>query len=191
METPSPAPETTPGSGTLKAILPVSVRPWQLLAAVALVLILVAARYAMRPRDYPTALADGNYRAAEQLLLKQAETGDLAAQNALANLYYLGLGIDRDYAKAAHWYLKAALAGYTDAQINISHLYRLGQGVPRDKMRALGWLTVARKGNNERAEGHIKWQAVRLQMSLAQREFVHKHYSTVEGLDPANAPPER
>lgn len=191
MAMPSQARETTFGAGTLKAISPARVRPWQLVAVVGLLIAAVVAWVATRPRDYAMALATGNYHAAERLLLEKAEAGDLTAQNALGNLYYLGLGIDRDYAKAAHWYLKAALAGHTNSQINISHLYRLGQGVPRDKLRALGWLTVARKGQNERAEGHIKWQSVRLQMSLAQREFVHKHYSTVEGLDPANPPAER
>ena len=191
MGKPDPTREETSEPGTLKTKLSVPIRPWKLLAVIAVVLAAIVTWFAMQPQDYPTALADGNYHVAERLLLEQAEVGDLTAQNALGNLYYLGLGIDRDYAKAAYWYLKAALAGHTDSQINISHLYRLGLGVPRDKMRALGWLTVARKGNNERAEGHIKWQSVRLQMSLAQREFVHKHYSTVEGLDPANAPPER
>lgn len=165
------------------------IRRWQLLAVAAIALAAIGYWQANQPRDYRTALANGYYRTAEKLALREAEAGDLNAQNALGNLYYLGLGVERDYSRAAHWYLKAALAGNTNSQINISHLYRLGQGVPRDKLRALGWLSVARRGKNERAEGHIKWQSVRLQMSLSQLEFVHKHYNTAESLDPAHPPP--
>ena len=165
-----------------------SVRPWHLAALVGLVVVALGLRAWMQPKDYQTALLKGHYKTAERLLLPKAEAGDLDAQNALGNLYYVGLGPKQDFSKAAKWYLKAALAGNGNAMINISHLYRQGLGVPDDKMRALGWLTHARSGAYEAAEKQIKWHSVRLQLSISQLMYVREAYPTVRSLDPDYKP---
>ena len=160
------------------------IRPWHLITVAGMVVLALAVRAWMQSADYRSALLNGQYRTAERLLLPKAEAGDLVAQNALGNLYYLGLGLERDYRAAAKWYLKAALAGNGNAQINISHLYRQGLGVPVDRLRSLGWLTHARSGSYEAAEKHIKWHSVRLQLSISQLMYVRDTYPTVRSLDP-------
>lgn len=139
-----------------------------------------------RPQDVQAAMERGRYDVARELLLPRAEAGDTEAQNALGNLYYLGLGGPTDYDRAADWYLKAALAGSTDAQINVSQLYGQGNGVPRDKMRAYAWLLHARRGGNEAAENHIKWRFGRSQLTIYQLEMIKERYAEVKALDPAN-----
>jgi hypothetical protein len=169
-----------------------SIRPWHL-AALAGIIIVVAfgVRAWMQPKDYQTALLNGQFHAAERLLLPKAEAGDMNAQNSLGNLYYLGLGPKQDFSKASKWYLKAALAGNGNAMINISHLYRRGLGVPRDNLRALAWLTHARSANYEASEKQIKWHSVRLQMSISQLMYVRETYKTVRSLDPDIKPDAR
>jgi len=168
-----------------------SVRPWHVAVLAALVVAALGFRIWMQPKDYQTALLKGHYGTAERLLLPIAEAGDMNAQNALGNLYYVGLGRKQDFDRAAKWYLKAALAGNGNAMINISHLYRRGLGVPKDNLRALAWLTHARSANYEASEKQIKWHSVRLQMSISQLMYVRETYKTVRSLDPDYRPDDR
>ena len=102
------------------------------------VLSAAAAAITLRPAgDVRTALLSGDYRGAHDLLLTAAQSGEAPAQNALANLYLLGLGVRADHRKAAEWYLQAALSRNVAAQVNLGHLYTQGRGVPRDPLRGL------------------------------------------------------
>ena len=118
------------------------------------------------------------------MLAVAAENGDAGAQNALGNLYYLGLGVARNDELATQWYLKAALQANSDAQINIARHYRLGLGLPRDDVRAYAWLAQARSNQNENAEKHMKLLAggQQLHPHLVQRS--RELYPKLESLRP-------
>jgi len=111
----------------------------------------------LHQRDARENLADGHYSIAFNHYLSSAKTGDSVAQNTLANLYMLGLGVPQSRSLAAHWYLKAALKGYGPAQINLGQLYWNGLGVPRHVEHAVGWFYLAKMGGNERAEEFLNY----------------------------------
>jgi len=136
------------------------------------------------PATANAALKSGHYLAASEMLTIAAEKGDPAAQNALGNLYYLGLGVARNDKLASQWYLKAALQAHSDAQINIARHYRLGLGLPRDDVRAYAWLAQARSNQNENAERHMKLLAggQQLHPHLVQRS--RELYPRLEALRP-------
>ena len=73
--------------------------------------------------DVRTAVLAGDYGTASALLGAAADAGNPTAQNALANLYLLGLGVPVDHRKAARLYLQAALNESAAAQVNLGHLY--------------------------------------------------------------------
>lgn len=159
---------------------------WALgLAAVAAVMaLLIGKDHFSQTDDYRAAMLGGDYSTAETLLRPLAEAGDVAAQNSLGNIYYLGLIPERRYEDAAEMYLKAALNGNTDAQVNLSQLYQYGLGVPLDYFRAYAWLTHARRLHHEGAENLIRWAPSRLKLTVAQMQFVRKKYKTLASLDP-------
>ena len=74
--------------------------------------------------------------------LSSARAGDINSQYHLAELYYLGQGVQRNYHRAFDWYLRAALQGHTEAQYNVAHMYHHGEGVARDPVRALAWYEI-------------------------------------------------
>ena len=157
-----------------------------LLAVVCAVLVASYAGYSAlnAPATANAALTTGHYLAASEMLTVEAEKGDPAAQNALGNLYYLGLGVARNDKLASQWYLKAALQAHSDAQINIARHYRLGLGLPRDDVRAYAWLAQARSNQNENAERHMKLLAggQQLHPHLVQRS--RELYPRLEALRP-------
>ena len=65
-------------------------------------------------------------------LRKRARAGDLAAQNALGNMY-----LNRTYdekknkKKAMKWFKKAAKKGHDKAQYNLGRAYEYGWGVKK------------------------------------------------------------
>ena len=136
------------------------------------------------PATANAALRSGYYQAASEMLIAEADKGNPAAQNALGNLYYLGLGVARNDKLASQWYLKAALQAHSDAQINVARHYRLGLGLPRDDVRAYAWLAQARSNQNENAERHMKLLAggQQLHPHLVQRS--RELYPRLEALRP-------
>ena len=137
-----------------------------------------------KPSTAAAALASGHYLAASRMLEVAAEQGDPGAQNALGNLYYLGLGVERNQTLASRWYLKSAFQSNSDAQINLARQYRLGYGLPHDELRAYAWLALARSNQNENAERHMKLLAggQRLHPHLIQR--ARELYPKLESLRP-------
>ena len=108
-------------------------------------------------RTVEEALAHDDYRTAYRLLVSRAKEGDVAAQNRLGVMHYLGLGTPVNHRRAAHWFKRAALAGDGDAQRNLGSLFRQGLGVPRDDLRAFGWYDAARRHGNPRAQDYMQW----------------------------------
>ena len=145
-------------------------------------LTLAAAGFALYPGDAQEALDRGYYGLARAYLEKTAEAGEAPAQNALANLYYLGLGGKKDQARAAQWYLKAAAQDHSPAHVNIARMYRLGLGVKQDVIRSYGWLLYARANGNEKAE--IWMRAVVSGVSIAPNQAIYarEHYRTLDAL---------
>ncbi|MGI9412723.1 MAG: tetratricopeptide repeat protein [Hyphomicrobiales bacterium] len=137
-----------------------------------------------KPATAEAALHSGHYWAASKMLSAKAEQGDARAQNALANLYYLGLGVEQSHTLASRWYLKAALQANSDAQINVARQYRLGHGLPRDELRAYAWLVQARSNQNEIAEVHMKLLAGGMQLTPNQMQRAKVLYPKLEDLRP-------
>jgi len=111
----------------------------------------------LHQRDGRENLRDGHYEIAYDYYFSRAQTGDSEAQNTLANLYMLGLGVPQSRPLAAHWYLKAALTGHVPAQINLGQLYWNGLGVPRHVEHSVGWFYLAKMAGSEHAEAHLDY----------------------------------
>ena len=74
---------------------------------------------------------------------RQAERGDVVAQNNLGALYDSGQGVAQDYAEAAKWFRKAADQGFAVAQNNLANLFGDGKGVAQDHAVAVRWYRKA------------------------------------------------
>ena len=157
-----------------------------MLAAVCIAGAAAVTAYAMtgRPATAEAALATGHFGKARVLLTAAAEQGDAEAQNALGNLYYLGLGVERSDTQASKWYLKAALQANSDAQVNVARHYRHGHGLPRDELRAYAWLVQARGNNNEAAEVQMKLLASGMELAPNQMQRAKQLYRKLEDLRP-------
>lgn len=137
-----------------------------------------------RPGDLASALNDGYYATAREMLEDRANGGDSISQNMLGNLHYLGLGGPQDHTIAVQWYFKAAFQNNSNAQVNIARHYRLGLGIRKDPQRGIGWLQLARSNGNEIAEGHMKLQLSRLELTPNQIQKARQMYRTLESLRP-------
>lgn len=156
------------------------------IAAVAVLAALAAAAVLRPGPDARAALQSGDYQAARSALREAAARGDAWAQNALGNLYYLGLGTETDYRRALGWYWKAAAQGHAAAQTNMGHLYVQGLGVPKDLLRAFAWYLQAERGGSERAEHIVQLIANSSLVTLTpnQMQKARNLYRTVEDLRP-------
>ncbi len=134
------------------------------------------------PGDAREAMDRGYYALARGYLLERAQAGEAKAQNALANLHYLGLGGEKDHAQAVRWYLRSAAQSYTPAQVNVARMYRLGLGVKRDVIRSFGWLLHARANGNERAEVWMRAVVSGVAIPPNQVIFAREHYRTLDAL---------
>jgi len=105
--------------------------------------------------DGVTLFNAGFYEDAHDLLVVDARQGNTEAQNCLAILYYLGLGVPKNVHLAAKWFERAARRGEAAAQLNLGMLYVNGLGVAKDHERAFGWLQAAEAGGNRRARNYL------------------------------------
>lgn len=85
----------------------------------------------------------GAYGEAVKVYRIAADTGYVAAQNALGAMYQDGLGVAPDANEAVAWYRKAAEQGYAVAEDNLGTAYREGRGVAKDEAQALAWFKKA------------------------------------------------
>lgn len=82
-------------------------------------------------------------------LRKEAERGDVWAQNNLGVCYYKGAGVTKDLAEAVKWYRKAADQGLEVAQYNLGVCYDNGAGVTKDETEAIKWYHKAADQGNK------------------------------------------
>jgi TPR repeat protein len=79
-------------------------------------------------------------------LKHRADTGDAAAEAAMAERYATGNDVPMDTARSVSWYRKAAGQGNSFAQNALGRLYDYGIGVPKDPTRATSWYRKAADG---------------------------------------------
>ncbi len=128
------------------------------------------------------AMGLGQYSRAFDFYLTDAQKGDGNAQNAVANLYYLGLGVDRDFDAANLWYRKAASSGHAAAQLNLGHLYKQGLGVTRDPVRAFGWYRISSMHGNPTAEYHLTQISLEYTLSPLMIESATNRWSKLSDI---------
>jgi TPR repeat protein len=158
-------------------------------AAVVVLIAIVAAIAILVPTsDARTALRQGEYGAAISALKPAAEAGDAWAQNALGNLYYLGLGTDTDYRQAIKLYWAAASQDNVDAMVNLGNIYVQGLGVPLDPMRGFAWYERAARSKDEKAMILLRTmagaQGLPLLLTPNQIQRSRELYRTLDDLKP-------
>lgn len=132
--------------------------------------------------DYIDAMAKGQYARAADFLQPQVAQNNPQAQNALANLYYLGLGRKTDFRQAAELYHAAASEGFAAAQLNLGHLYKQGLGVVKDAERAFGWYTHANISGSPWAEYYQSQISVELTLTPLQMSVVKERWLKLDAL---------
>jgi TPR repeat protein len=91
-----------------------------------------------------TAFEHENYQQAFILLHPLAQAGNPQAQVIIANMYHLGLGMNKNILLAIQWYNKAAIQGEPLACNNLATIYFLGDdGIPPDEIQAHKWWQYA------------------------------------------------
>jgi len=74
----------------------------------------------------------GDHKAALEVLIPAAESGDALAQTAVGEAYYHARGVDKDFETAAAWYQKAADQGDPEGMVRLANLYVYSEGVDED-----------------------------------------------------------
>ena len=105
-------------------------------ALVILLLSLTASANASQLDDAVTAVHNGDYALAHQLLRELAEKGDARAQFNIGCMYANGWGVPRNNTEAAKWYHGAANQGLAIAQHFLGIAYAYGEGVEPDVVEA-------------------------------------------------------
>ena len=77
------------------------------------------------------------------LILAEAEKGDLDAMLTAGTFYEQGVGIPRHFGKALEWYKKAAEAGSAPAMYNVGVCYEIGMGAAPSLNDAFSWYNKA------------------------------------------------
>ncbi len=89
------------------------------------------------------AYEDGDYETAMEMWAPLAEEGSPEAQRNVAQLYRLGLGVERDNERAYELYAAAAEENLVEAQVNAAFLLLTGEGVKKDPQQAALWFAKA------------------------------------------------
>jgi TPR repeat protein len=72
-------------------------------------------------------------------LKKEANKGNVNAQEKLAYYYDKGISVRKSYAKAFYWYKKASVNGNPIVEYNIGLCYLRGQGTQQNDPKAFSW----------------------------------------------------
>lgn len=92
---------------------------------------------AFEAKDYPTAFG---------LLKPVADQGNAEAQCIIANMYHLGLGLERNISEAVQWYKKSAEQGYGVASNNLATIFTVGDdAIAIDQAEAGRWRQKSRE----------------------------------------------
>lgn len=76
-------------------------------------------------------------------LTKRAESGEVWAQNRLAERYLKGIEAPQHFGKALEWYLRAANQGYGPAMLQLGEIYSHIKGGSQDLAQAYFWYSLA------------------------------------------------
>ncbi|MBK5291484.1 MAG: ankyrin repeat domain-containing protein [Acidobacteriia bacterium] len=91
-----------------------------------------------------------------QEALRNAEEGNVTAQNSVATFYASGTSVDQDFGEAVKWYRRAAEQGSVDAQATLgAFLYSNDHGVPWDPDQAAFYLSKAAEEGNASAQYNL------------------------------------
>ena len=140
------------------------------------------ARHVPADGDPDQAMARGRYDLAAAWLADEAAAGEPAAQTALGNLHYLGLGVTQDRRRAAELYFATARSGHSPAQVNLAHLYSQGLGVRADALRAFGWYHHADLADDPMAEYYLYQIGVEYTLSPLQRATAVERWRRLDAL---------
>ena len=126
----------------------------RLLAALLLLFILAPAQ----AHDYEEGLRAfklGDYATAVDAWHTAAVMGDARAQNNLAGMYDVGVGVPQDPVEAVRWYRRAGEQGLVWAQLNLAHMYREGLGVLQNHSEAVRWYRKAAEQGDSYAQFYL------------------------------------
>ena len=79
---------------------------------------------------------DGDYKRAIFYFSKAVSYGNSDAQNSLAYLYVVGIGVEKNYKEAARLYKLSVAQGNSEAQYNLGLMYKKGDGVQQNHKKA-------------------------------------------------------
>ncbi len=98
------------------------------------------------------------------LLRKQADSGDADAQVLLGIIYEGGIGRPRDDSQAFALFNSAANQGNAVAQFRIGKCYEEGRGVPKDNAQAITWYRKAAEQGSVQARSRLRTLFIRGQL---------------------------
>lgn len=84
-----------------------------------------------------------------------AEKGDVAAEEAIGDLYMLGIGVPQDFAEGMKWIRKAAEQGSASAQLRLGNIYNSDRFGPKDSMEAAAWYRKAAEQGLPAAQSNL------------------------------------
>lgn len=158
---------------------------WGVLGFLALLVVSLGALHAQErwpAENYIDSMARGQYTRARHFLEEQVLAGNPRSQNALANLYYLGLGGSVDFVGAANLYHSASSQGFGAAQLNLGHLYKQGLGVSKNAERAFAWYMHANISRSTWAEYYMSQISVELTLTPLQMNAVKERWRRLDTL---------
>lgn len=86
-----------------------------------------------------------DYIKAFRILKPIAERGDAEAQCIVANMYHLGLGLEKNVLEAVRWYQKSAIQDYGVASNNLGGIFAIGdRDIAIDRTEAEKWYQKAK-----------------------------------------------
>ena len=116
------------------------------------------------------------------VVMKQAQDGDAAAQNTLAQWYYTGKDtLKQDYRKAYTWWAHAAQQGNIDAVASLAVCTQKGQGTQKDSLTAVKLYKKAiAEGRTDLIKQHE--DAVKKNNSMFSARLLQEVYGTGIGV---------
>jgi len=81
-----------------------------------------------------------------------AKLDNLQAQYLLANMYQLGLGLNKNGEQAMYWYKSSADSGYRWSQFELAQLYRTGNAGIQDSRKAVEYYQLAAEQGHAEAQ---------------------------------------
>ena len=114
----------------------------------------------------------GKFKEAMEELLPAARSGNADAEELIAVMYAMGLGVEREDVRAFDWYLRSSLKGHPGAQSGVGWYYEVGRGLPApDLVRAYTWYVLSAIGGDPDAA--ISQEEVVKKMTPEQIEKAH------------------